>query len=136
MSEWPQESRERAENLLSRSMTFLYNELYLFVESLTPDFTYTEALSRINHRIGETGIFAEIAGNEYVQTLMNELTEELSILLMRVNFDEAHKHLKMKVYLIEEECTRLLNKERDRTMSVIMTHTLKGIRGDSESKIL
>ena len=103
MTNWPQESKEKAAELLPKSAAYLCNEVSLFLESFTSDTIYTETLSRINRRIGEIEVFAEITENGYIQRLMKELFENMQILMYKVDIEKSKIHVRNTCWLLEEE---------------------------------
>lgn len=103
MTHWPRESKEKAAELLPKSVAYLCNEISLFLETVTPNFPYTETLSRVNRRIGEIEIFAEITENEYVQKLMKELIEQMSSLMHEVDIEKSKIHIRNVCWFLEEE---------------------------------
>lgn len=85
MSEWSDDCKSRAIEILPKSLNFLANELSFFLSTITSDLKYTELTSRLHHRVGECSILAEIAENSEVFTLVNTLHSQLKSVYSGIN---------------------------------------------------
>lgn len=83
-----------AQQLLPRSLELLHAEIGLFIERSTGDkLVYTNELSNVFRRLGESEILSDIANERDARVLLGSLTSNCKMLLDGLNYTGALEDL-------------------------------------------
>jgi len=113
MSEWSDDCKNKAIEILPKSLNFLGNELSFFLNTITPELKYTELTSRLHHRIGECSILAEIAEKKYISTLIDTLHSQLKGIYSGINYEGSVADITHIQNRVMETSQALINESKD-----------------------
>jgi len=89
----PTQYLNRAQQLLPRSLELLHAEIGLFIERAGDKLVYTNELSNVFRRLGESEILSDIANERDARVLLGSLTSNCKMLLDGLNYTGALEDL-------------------------------------------
>jgi hypothetical protein len=89
----PKEHLNQARYMLPRSLELLHAEIGLFIERAGDKLVYTNELSNVFRRLGESEILSDIANERDARVLLGSLTSNCKMLLDGLNYTGALEDL-------------------------------------------